>query len=387
MNKRALGILFVTVFLDLLGFGIVIPLLPLYAETFGANAAVIGWLLASYLIAQALCAPALGRLSDRIGRRPVLLASLAGSSASFFLLGVAPTLMWLFVARVLAGLTGGSISAAKSYIADVTTIENRAKGMGVLGAGIGLGYVFGPAIGGVLMTHSPSLPYFSAGALALLNCLSALAFLPAPPRAPASAGDAEGVRAWAYASRALRHPRLGRCLWIMFFATVTFSLFTGTFALLGERHFAFNARTIGYLLSGAGLVSAIVQGGLIGRLVKRFGELSLVAAGSAMFALSMALTPLAYSMPLMLGALLLLGIGNGLNAPAILALISREASAEEQGRLLGFEQSLESIARIAGLVAGGWLFEHAVGLPYAVGTGLMLAGCVLAAWQMRRPRA
>src|SRR5512136_445611 len=127
MNKRALGILFVTVFLDLLGFGIVIPLLPLYAETFGANAAVIGWLLASYLIAQAICAPLLGRLSDRIGRRPVLIASLAGASASFFLLGLAPTLPWLFVARALAGLTGGSISAAKSYIADVTTVENRAK--------------------------------------------------------------------------------------------------------------------------------------------------------------------------------------------------------------------------------------------------------------------
>jgi MFS family permease len=170
----------------------------------------------------------------------------------------------------------------------------------------------------------------------------------------------------------------------VFSATVTFSLFTGTFALLGERHFEFSAQRIGYLLSAAGLVSAIVQGGLIGRLVKRFGELPLVAAGAAMFAVSMALTPLAHSLPLMLVALLLLGIGNGLNAPAILALISREASAEEQGRLLGFEQSLESIARIVGLVAGGWLFERAVGLPYAVGAGLMLTGCVLAASQMRR---
>ena len=387
MNKRALGILFLTVFVDLLGFGIVIPLLPLYAETFNASATVIGWLLASYLIAQALCAPVLGRLSDRIGRRPVLIASLAGSSVSFFLLGLAPSLAWLFVARVLAGLTGGSISAAKSYIADVTTAENRAKGMGVLGAGIGLGYVFGPAIGGVLMTQSLSLPYFTAAALALLNCVFALAFLPAPPHAIMRTGDSEQVSALAYATRALRHPQLGHCLWIVFFATLTFSLFTGTFALLGKKHLEFGAQKIGYLLSGAGLISAIVQGGFIGKLVKRFGELSLVVFGTIILAISMALMPLVHSTAMMMAALLLLGLGNGLSNPAILALISREAGTEEQGRLLGFEQGLESIARIVGLVLGGWLFERAIGLPYTLAAGLMMVACVLAVLQMRRCRA
>lgn len=387
MNKRSLLIIFLTVFIDMLGFGIVIPLLPLYAEKFGANAAVIGWLLASYLIAQALCAPMLGRLSDRIGRRPVLIAALVGSAVSFTLLGAAKTLAWLFVARVLGGVTGGSISAAKSYIADVTTPENRAKGMGVLGAGIGLGYVLGPAIGGVLMVHEPALPYFLAAGLALANSLSALVFLPAPPRAAKRDTATNELSALAYAGRAFRHPRLGHCLWIVFFTTLSFSLFTGTFALLGQHRFAFTPRKIGLLMSFIGLMAAIVQGGLIGPLVKRFGELRLVATGALMFAASMALLPAAHSLWTMLAALALLGLGNGLNGPAILALISHEAAADEQGRLLGFEQSLESIARILGLVIGGWLFAQMEWVPYAFGAVLMTVGCALAALQIAHRKA
>ncbi len=377
MNRRALTIIFVTVFIDLLGFGIVIPLLPLYAERFGASPAVIGWLLASYLIAQAIAAPVLGRLSDRIGRRPVLIASLAGSAVSFTLLGLAETLPWLFVARVLAGLAGGSVSAAKSYIADVTTPENRAKGMGFLGAGIALGYVFGPALGGLLTHWNVTMPYFVAGTTALVNCFSALLFLPAPPRVTPHATDEE-LSALAHAGRLLVRPGLRGYLGMVFLITLSFSLFTGTFALLGQRLFHYTPAKIGVLLSFVGLMAALVQGGLIGPLVKRFKELPLATAGSAMFAAGLALVPMAHGVGLMLAALFLIGFGNSLNMPTLLALVSREAAAGEQGRVLGVQQSLESIARIIGLVVGGWLFSRVEWEPYVCGAGLMALATVFA---------
>ncbi|MBI5396162.1 MAG: MFS transporter [Verrucomicrobia bacterium] len=371
MNKRALTIIFVTVFIDLLGFGIVIPLLPLYAERFGASPTVIGWLLASYLIAQAIAAPLLGKLSDRIGRRPVLIASLAGSAISFTLLGLAETLPWLFVARVLAGLAGGSVSAAKSYIADVTTPENRAKGMGFLGAGIALGYVFGPALGGLLTHWQVTLPYFVAGATALLNCFSAMLFLPAPPRSDLHAIEEEDLQPLVKARRLLVQPGLRGYLWMVFLITLSFSLFTGTFALLCQHQFRYTPAHIGALLSFVGLMAALVQGGLIGPLVKKFRELPLATVGSAMFAAGLGLVPLAHGTGLMLAALFLIGFGNSLNMPTLLALVSREAAASEQGRVLGVQQSLESVARIIGLVLGGWLFAHAEWMPYAGGAALM----------------
>ena len=377
MNKRALTIIFVTVFIDLLGFGIVIPLLPLYAERFGASPTVIGWLLASYLIAQAIAAPLLGKLSDRIGRRPVLIASLAGSAISFTLLGLAQTLPWLFVARVLAGLAGGSVSAAKSYIADVTTPENRAKGMGFLGAGIALGYVFGPALGGVLTHWHATLPYFVAGATSLLNCFSALLFLPAPPRTTPHATD-EDLSALAHAGRLLVRPGLRSYLGMVFLITLSFSLFTGTFALLAQHRFDYTPAKIGALLSFVGLMATLVQGGLIGPLVKRFRELPLATAGAAMFAAGLALVPMAHGLTLMLVALFLIGFGNSLNMPTLLALVSRAAPAREQGRVLGVQQSLESVARIIGLVLGGWLFARGEWEPYACGAGLMALATVFA---------
>ena len=383
MNKRALLIIFLTVFIDMLGFGIVIPLLPLYVKQFGASAAVCTAVLASYLVAQTICAPILGRISDRWGRRPVLIASLAGAAASFFMLGWAPSLLWLFVARVVSGITGGSISAAKSYIADVTTKENRAHGMGMLGAGIALGYVFGPPLGGVLGHVHITLPYFVAGGIALLNCIAAVFFLPAPPRVAPREG-ADELSSFAYARRALSQPRLGAYLAIVFCVTLTFSLFTGTYALFCEQQLGFRQNKIGLLFGFAGVVAAVVQGGMIRPLVKRAGELPLVAVGAVMFAASMALLPLAASLAAILGVLLLMSCGNSFNGPTLLALISHEAPPEEQGRALGFEQSMESVARITGLLLGGALFDLHCWAPYAFGAGLMVLGSALALARMAR---
>ncbi|MBI5687497.1 MAG: MFS transporter [Verrucomicrobia bacterium] len=383
MNKRSLLIIFLTVFVDMLGFGIVIPLLPLYVKEFGASAATCTAVLASYLIAQTLCAPVLGRISDRVGRRPVLIASLAGAAVSFFMLGWAPSLVWLFVARILSGVTGGSVSAAKSYIADVTTKENRAHGMGMLGAGIALGYVFGPPLGGVLGHYHITLPYFVAGGIALLNCVAAVFFLPAPPRV-APREHADELSSLAYARRALSQPRLGAYLWIVFCVTLTFSLFTGTYALFCEQGLGFTQNKIGLLFGFTGVTATIVQGGMIRPLVKRAGELPLVVVGTALFAVSMALLPLASSVAAILGVLLMMACGNSFNGPTLLALVSHEAPPEEQGRALGFEQSVESIARIAGLLLGGALFDLRNWAPYAFGAVLMVLGYVLAMLQVAR---
>lgn len=383
MNRRALLIIFATVFVDMLGFGIVIPLLPLYVKQFGASAATCTAVLASYLIAQTLCAPVLGRISDRMGRRPVLIASLAGSAASFFMLGWAPSLLWLFVARILSGITGGSISAAKSYIADLTTKENRAHGMGILGAGIALGYVFGPPVGGILGHYHLTLPYLVAGVIALLNCIAAVFCLPQPPQ-PTPSERPDELSSLRYARQVLSHPRLGASLGIIFCTTLTFSLFTGTYALFCEQSLGLNQGRIGLLFGFAGVVAAVVQGGLIRPLVKRAGELPLVVAGTAMFALGMALIPLAASLAMILTVLLLLACGNRFNGPTLLALVSHEAPSHEQGRVLGFEQSVESIARIAGLLMGGALFDLCRWAPYGFGAVLMLLGLALAFLQMRR---
>jgi MFS transporter, DHA1 family, tetracycline resistance protein len=383
MNKRSLLIIFLTVFIDMLGFGIVIPLLPLYVQQFGASAAVCTAVLASYLIAQTVCAPILGRISDRVGRKPVLVASLAGAAASFVILGWAPSLLWLFVARTVSGITGGSISAAKSFIADVTTKENRAHGMGMLGAGIALGYVFGPPLGGVLGHHNVTLPYYVAAGIALLNCIAAIFFLPSPPRAAAPARDNE-LSSFSYARRALTQPRLGAYLWMVFLVTLTFSLFTGTYALFCKQSLGLLQNKIGLLLGFAGVVAAIVQGGMIRPMVKRTGELPLVVVGAVMFAAGMALLPLATSWMAILSVLLLLAGGNSFNGPTLLALVSHEAPPEEQGRALGFEQSVESLARIAGLLLGGALFDLHPWMPFASGAVLMTLGFVLALQQMAR---
>ncbi len=386
MNKRSLLIIFLTVFIDMLGFGIVIPLLPIYVQRFGASAAVCTAVLASYLIAQTICAPILGRISDRVGRKPVLVASLAGAAASFFMLGWAPSLVWLFVARIVSGITGGSISAAKSFIADVTTKENRAHGMGMLGAGIALGYVFGPPLGGVLGHHNVTLPYFVAGSIALLNCIAAIFFLPAPPRATPREQTDE-LSSFAYARRALTQPRLGACLWIVFCVTLTFSLFTGTYALFCKQALGFTQNKIGLLFGFAGVVATVVQGGMIRPLVKRAGEWPLVVIGAVMFAVSMALLPLAASVAAILGMLLLMSGGNSFSSPTLLALVSHEAPPEEQGRALGFEQSVESIARIAGLLLGGALFDLHQWAPFAFGAALMVLGSALALRQLARRKA
>jgi len=354
MKRSPLLVIFLTVFIDLVGFGIVIPVLPYYAEgtRFGATPRGVGLLFASYSVMQLIFSPVLGRLSDKYGRRPVLLFSLLGTSLGFFVMGFATTLWMLFLGRIIDGISGGNISTAQAYIADVTTPENRAKGMGLIGAAFGLGFVLGPAIGGVLSRWGVHVPFLFAGALAFANAVLLYFTLPetVTPDHPALASAATG-RGWTQLINAFKNPRLSLVLTIYFLSIVAFSILTAVFTLFMVFRLGYDAFHSGWIFAFVGIISAFIQGALIGKLVKRFGEPRLVIAGTFLFTGSLFAIPFIGSAAGLLGILLVgavSSVGNALNAPSLTSLASKSASAREQGVVLGVTQSVASLARAVG---------------------------------------
>ncbi len=401
MRSKPLLIIFFTVFLDLLGFGIIIPILPYFAERFGASPAVITLLMASYSLMQFLFAPVWGRLSDRIGRRPIILMSLAVSTAGYALLAVADTLPLVFAARILAGIGNANIPTAQAYIADVTRPEERARGMGLVGMAFGLGFVFGPALGGFLGGIAIPLPAVAAAVLTGLDLILAAIMLPEPAARQVSAAGQRGVGANVRAFLiAIERPNVGVILALFFLATFAFAQLESTFSLYIEHRFTLEqpafgppppvlpaigdhstqraaARATGAALFVIGVISALIQGGLIGRLTRRFGEVRLVRTGLVLLALGLAL----FSWPAKIGSLypvlILIAAGSGLLGPTLQSLLSRNAAADEQGGTLGIGQSLSSLARVLGPILGGNLFEHVgIGAPYWV-AAILMAGAVM----------
>jgi len=366
MKRSPLLVIFITVFIDLVGFGIVIPVLPFYAEgtKFGATPREVGLLFASYSVMQLVFAPVLGRLSDKYGRRPVLLISLLGTSLGFLILGFATTLWMLFLGRIIDGISGGNISTAQAYIADVTTKEDRAKGMGLIGAAFGLGFVFGPAIGGVLSRWGINVPFLFAGTLAFANAILLYFTLPetVTPDHPARASAASG-RGWGQLIASLKNPRLGFVMTVYFLSIVAFSIMTAVFSLFMMFRLGYDAFHNGWVFAYVGIISAIIQGGLIGKLVKRFGEPALVIIGSLLFSASLFATPFIGPAIGLMGILLtgaVSSIGNALNAPSLSSLASKSASAGEQGGVLGAMQSVASLARAVGPSLAAFLIYSAV---------------------------
>src|ERR1043166_718474 len=366
MMRSPLLVIFITVFIDLVGFGIVIPVLPYYAEgtKFGATPTQVGLLFASYSVMQLVFSPVLGRLSDKYGRRPILLLSLLGTAIGFLVLGFATTLWMLFVGRIIDGISGGNISTAQAYIADVTTKEDRAKGMGLIGAAFGLGFVFGPAIGGILSRWGMNVPFLFAGGLAFANVILLYFTLPetVTPDHPARVSAASG-RGWRQLLVALREPRLGYVLTIYFLGIVAFSMMTATFSLFMMFRLGYDAFHNGWVFAFVGIISAIIQGGLIGKLVKRFGEPLLIIVGALLFSASLFAIPLV-TLASGLLALLALGaataIGQALSAASLIILASKTASAAEQGGVLGVMQSVASLARAVGPSLAAVLIYSAV---------------------------
>jgi multidrug resistance protein len=367
MKKSPLVILFVTVFIDLIGFGIVLPLLPFYAEHFGANALLVGLLSTSFSLMQFLFAPVWGRLSDRLGRRPVILAGLLGSSLSYLTFALAQSLPILFLSRILAGIAGANISTAQAYIADSTPPEQRAKGMGLIGAAYGLGFTVGPAIGGLLSQYGYAAPGFFASALALANFGAAWWLLP-ESRNRSCQPQAERGLNWQRLRMGLQHPELGVFLILFFISTFAFANLEATFALMTARKFGFDARANGYLFAYIGVLITIVQGGLTGRLARQFGERRLISVGLFCMIFGLGLLPYSPGLKSLLLVLVVLIVGHGATNPSISSLISQAASTEDQGGILGVAQALASLARILGPVWGGFTFD-AFGFQYPYLTG------------------
>ncbi len=371
-----LAIVFVTVFVDLIGFGIIIPLLPFYAERFGGSAQTVAMLSASFSAMQFVFMPIWGRLSDRVGRRPILLLGLFGSFASYLVFGLAESLPLLFVSRMFAGIAGATVSTAQAVIADTTTPENRAKGMGLIGAAFGLGFVFGPAIGGVLSRWGHAAPPLFAAALSLVNFVAAWFLLPEtrPAHVPATAKAARSRLD--SLKNALTRPTLPTLLIIYVLVVAAFSGFETTFALFSERKFGFTEETIGYFFAYVGVVLSIVQGGLVGRAVKRFGERRLVSSGLFMLALGLVMIAFSRSIVELLIANGVMTVGMAFNSPALTSLISQRSDPEDQGGILGVSQGLASLARIVGPAWGGFLFDRwGITSPYLSSAALILVAC------------
>ena len=407
MKRSPLIVIFTTVFIDLVGFGIVIPVLPFYAEgtVFNATPRIVGLLFASYSIMQLIFSPILGRLSDKYGRRPVLLISIIGTGIGFLTIGFATTLWMLFAGRILDGITGGNISTAQAYIADITTKENRAKGMGLIGAAFGLGFIFGPAIGGILSRWGIHVPFFFAGGLCFANALLLYFTLPETVTKDHPARQsAAGGRGLAELLQSLKEPRLGFVLIIYFLFIVAFSIMTTSFSLFTMFRFGYDAQHTGYLFAYVGLIAVVIQGGLIGKLVKRFGELPLVIFGALCFAISLFAVPFVGPAAGGLAALLLGGgvfsLGNSLATPALTSLASKSVGAAQQGTVLGVTQSVASLARAVGpsiaalLIASSvahqgadgethFMSDHSLFVTFWTGAAIMFVAFVLAAYFMR----
>ncbi len=417
VTRGPIGILFLTVFLDLVGFGILIPIQPFYAELFGARPATITLLSASFSLVQFLFAPLLGRLSDSVGRRPIMLFTIAINAIGYMLFGLATSLPMLFLARITSGFGSANLGTAQAIIADSTTPETRAKGMGIIGAAFGLGFILGPAIGGLFGQYGLSIPPFVAAGLSTVNWFYAYFMLPEthPSRRTgagelpagalsAPAGDVPdryrgrpGL-SWHELKKAIEHPNVLQLFWLYLVGTVAISLMEQTLGLYIERiwlptgtghataeHLREASAMTAYFLVVVGLTGALVQGVLIGRLARRFGERRLVVAGTVIVALTLVLIPVVaglriYALLLSLGPLL--ALGGGLLNPSVPSLLSQSVESDAYGGILGLGQSLSALGRVVGPLFAGVLFEVSYDVPFYLGAGLM-ATCTLVALTIR----
>jgi len=376
--RSPLGLIFLTLFIDMLGFGIVIPVLPLYAEgTIKALPAQLAWIVGIYSLLQLVCAPLFGKLSDRIGRKPVLVVSILGTAVGFVVLGAATTVWMLILGRIIDGASGGNISTAMACIADVTTKENRSRNMGLVGAAFGLGFMLGPAIGGVLSKQfNLATPFYFAAGLALLNALLVWLRLPETLTAESRARAKER----ATVGEVFHGGRAGMITAILAsqLAAVTgFSIMTALFALYCEKRFGYDTAQVGYILAYVGLLGVLFQGGLLRRLLKKPIEKELAVIGAVVLALSMAALPFTHTLGVLLVVCFGISLGNSFVTPTLNGLASRSTDAHCQGRLLGLMQSAGSLGRFLGPMVGFGLASLDGAADYAR-TSFFVSAAILA---------
>ncbi len=371
-------VIVMTTFIDMIGFGMVIPLLPFHPDTVSAGALALGVLVGSFSLMQFVFSPLLGRLSDKVGRRPVLLLSIFSSIISFIIFALANSFPMLLLSRITAGMATEA-SVAQAYIADITSESDRATGMGKVGAAHGAGFIIGPAIGGFLSIYGFSTLGFAAAALNGVNLLFAFFFLPESNRHVNS-----GVQAvprsgyWRRLAAALTKPLIGTVFIILFIITLAFSAIPVIVPLLGIAFFGFGEVEMSYFFMYIGVIQIVLQGLLIGRMAKRWGEEKLIVLGSLLMMLGVLIMPLMSNIVVFLSSLTMFSSGIGTLNTVLSSFISKKTASDEQGGMLGVAQSVGSIARIPGPLIGGFVAEFAgLNVAFFVSAGLLLIAFVL----------
>ena len=394
MRKASLLVLFLTVFIDLIGFGMVIPFLSFYAREYGASGLAVGAVVGIYSIMQFFFAPVWGRLSDRIGRRPVLLISLTASTTGYLLFAFTHSLTTLFLSRVIAGIGGANIGTAQAYIADSTSPENRAKGMGLIGAAFGLGFILGPPMSGILSAVGTRhglpgnlLPGLVAGGLSFTAFLIALNVL--AESKPAGLVPRTGIppqfdlKLWREIANT---PLLASLLAGLFLTLLAVSGAEISVTLHGRDRFDFRQLDMAYIFLFMGVIVAGIQGGLIGRLVRAWGEKRVIVIGAACFTFGFALVPSIWRVPLLYAAGFFIAIGQGLCYPALTALVSKASPENERGGILGLATSAGSLARFIGPLLTGVLYDLGGAAGAFYGGAAIMVGALLVAVRMKEAR-
>jgi MFS transporter, DHA1 family, tetracycline resistance protein len=392
VRKTSLLVLFLTVFIDLIGFGMVIPFLSYYAREYGASGTTVGAVVGIYSIMQFFFAPVWGRLSDRVGRRPVILVSLTASFLGYLLFAFAQSLPLLFAARIIAGVGGANIGTAQAYIADTTTHENRAKGMGLIGAAFGLGFILGPPISGILShvglnrgLHGNLLPGLAAATLSL-TALCIAAFVLGEPKLP-DAAVRSGVppqfdpNVW---RRIAAHTILVAIMSTLFVALLAVAGMETSVTLHARDRFGFKPLDLAYFFLFMGVIVAGIQGGLIGKLARRLGERSLVALGTASFTIGLALIPGIVRVPYLYAVAFFLAVGQGLTYPSLTSMLSKSVPPSEHGSMLGLATSVGSLARFLGPIVSGFLYDLAQAPGAFYGSAVLTFIALLIALSMRK---
>jgi len=372
-SKKVLPVLFLVMFLVMVGFGIIIPVLPFLAEEVGGTPTELGFLMAVYSIMQLLFAPMWGRISDRIGRKPVMIVGIAGLAISFFIMAMAESLWGLFIARIIGGiLSSANMPTAMAYVADITTEEDRGKGMGIIGAATGLGFIFGPAIGGVFSSSNLSLPFVIAGISSLITLILVIIVLKEslpPEKRIKNSKEKKSV------SNALKGP-ISIIYFLQLIVTLSLAGLETTFAYFAAKRAGIDAIQLGYIFMIMGLGSAIIQGGLVGKLTKKYGEGAVIRGGIIVSTVGFILILFSTNFWTSAIFLTIFGMGNGVIRPAISALLTKNQSSGF-GSTTGLLSSFDSFGRIIGPPLGGWLFSISIELPFISGAILSIFALLL----------
>jgi MFS transporter, DHA1 family, tetracycline resistance protein len=386
MKNSPLLIIFLTIFIDLLGFGLVVPVLPIFVKELGASNVTVGLVATVFSLVNFIFTPLFGSISDRIGRRPIIVTSVAVNALAYLVFAQVHSLPMLLFSRFLAGLGSSNIAAAQAYISDISTPENRAKSMGTIGAAFGLGFVFGPVVGGLLkVSYGVAMVGYVAAALCALNFVLAFFLLPESLKNPDKSANLRFIPIREY-GKALQKAGLAQMFFYSFFYICAFAMMQNMIALFWKEQYALDERHIGYFFALIGLLSGLVQGVFIGKLVNRFGEKRLLlfgAVGLAIGFLLIAIAPVAYYLPMTLLSITLICLSSGVMSPSLTALISKSTDAHEQGSILGLAQSFGSLGRIMGPLMSGFFYQITPSLPFLM-SAVLTTVCIYFALYLLR---